>query len=181
MGVMVVNVELHDKRGDALYAICVANCPERAELKPWFMNSLMTTPKITNLLGISSGDLPHGARAVSTQFEQYRTIKGNLQALKSQILANSSRKSMNRYVRLKCIRTTHGKGGGKSQRGNGKKAKEFVVGLRIFYEAVRTALGDPKVELIPIVSIKSGKRRIDRVKLEDFSVDYLLPVQVQGG
>merc|ERR1719348_1417634 len=89
---------------------------------------------------------------------------------------------MNRYVRLKCIRTAHGKGGGKSARSQrGKKAKEFVVGLRTFYEAVRAALGDPEVELIPIVSIKSGKRRIDRVKLEDFSVDYLLPVQVQGG
>jgi hypothetical protein len=102
----------------------------------------MTTSKVTNLLDLSSGDLSYGARAVSTHFGQNRVIKGNLNELKLQILVNSSRKSMNRNVRLKCIRTAHGKGSGKSQRG--ETAKEFVVGLRTFYEAVRAALGDPK-------------------------------------
>jgi hypothetical protein len=59
-----------------------------------------------------------------------------------------------------------------------RKSADMVLKVRlsVFYEAALSALEDDEVELIPMVSIvtKKGRRR----KWDDFSVDYLLPVQI---
>jgi len=48
----------------------------------------------------------------------------------------------------------------------------------VFYDAVNKALEEEQTDLIPIVSITSKKEKNHCKKLEDFSVDYMLPVQV---
>jgi len=49
----------------------------------------------------------------------------------------------------------------------------------VFYEAVHQSLDDQNgMELIPIVSVTSKKDKNHSKKLEDFSVDYLLPVRI---
>merc|ERR1719295_751403 len=96
--------------------------------------------------------------------------------LKTEIMAIDDRLNRLRYYRLKCIRT-----------GNGKKSKKWAdeesvlkVNLSTFYEKVQDALMDENVDLIPIVSIVSRRNKDLMEKEEDFSVDYLLPVQIQS-
>merc|ERR1719229_96342 len=55
---------------------------------------------------------------------------------------------------------------------------ELKVKLSVIHQSIRKALRSDDVDLIPIVSVVSRKRRKQKQKLEDFSVDYLLPVQV---
>merc|ERR1712061_423264 len=79
-----------------------------------------------------------------------------------------------------CIQT----GSAKKKR-NGRHSRErfLEVALSRFYDAVCRALMDEKVDLVPIVCITRAiiprkNRKYSRNQLEDFSVDYLLPVQI---
>lgn len=114
----------------------------------------------------------------SSQFEQFRMMESaeDMDRLKTEIMAIDDRLNRLRYYRLKCIRT-----------GNGKKSKKWAdeesvlkVNLSTFYEKVQDALMDENVDLIPIVSIVSRRNKDLMEKEEDFSVDYLLPVQIQS-
>lgn len=134
--VMVFDVELHDQRQQRLYALCTVD-----HMK-WQLLDLVTASELTILLGIKQQSLPRGVRAVSSQFEQYRlnSMKSNLKDLKRRILSVDQRQRMKH---LKCPRT-----------GNSASApdKVLTVKLSMFRGAVRKALMDENVNLIPIVS-----------------------------
>merc|ERR1719195_2123716 len=92
-----------------------------------------------------------------------------------------------RYAHLKCIQTGNGNNGNSLNKNHGKihkmkgkrEDKTLRVSFSVFYEAVHQSLDDQSgMELIPIVSITSKKEKNHCKKLEDFSVDYMLPVQV---
>merc|ERR1739838_1178069 len=73
---------------------------------------------------------------------------------------------------------------GKCVETNGRRTMRMTadmvlkVRLSAFYEAVRSALDDDEVDLIPMVSIVAKRGRRRRSKWDDFSVDYLLPVRI---
>lgn len=150
---LLIDVELHDQRGEELYALCSPN-DKKVQFEEWQLVSLLTAQKLIDLLGIDAQSLPRGVRAASTQFEQYHKMKGNLKCLKTQILENEDR---GRLIRKWSRRS-----------GNGHNTKTVTVSS--FYDAVCRSLEDENVDLVPIVSRK--------MKTKKFSVDYLLPVQL---
>jgi len=176
--VLLFDVELHDQRGEGLYALCVPNDVQSPNAQQWQLADLLTAHQLTHLLRIDSRELPGGVRAVSSQFEQFRMMESveDTDRLKGEIMAIDDRLNRLRYYRLKCIRT-----------GNGKKSKKWQdegsvlkVKLSTFYEKVHDALMDENVALIPIVSIVSRRNRDLNEKEENFSVDYLLPIEIQS-
>jgi len=180
---LVINVELHDSAGSELFALCSPNDSGHGE--PWDLVSLFTAQKLTRMLQVDVQRLPRGVRAVSSEFEQCRAIKADPKGLKTRILEHDAVRRMGRYFRLKCIRTGTRKKSekrAKSGQSGASKQRERVlrVELSAFYEAVQMALRDDAVQMIPIVSFRSVTNR-EGQKVEDFSVDHLLPVQVDDG
>ena len=164
--VLLFDVELHDERGEGLYALCVPNDVMSPNAQQWQLADLLAGPQLTTLLGIDSRALPRGVRTASSQFEQFRMMESaeDMDRLKTEIMAIDDRLNRLRYYRLKCIRT-----------GNGKKSKKWAdeesvlkVNLSTFYEKVQDALMDENVDLIPIVSIVSRRNKDLMEKEEDF-------------
>ena len=164
--VLLFDVELHDERGEGLYALCVPNDVMSPNAQQWQLADLLTGPQLTTLLGIDSRSLPRGVRMASSQFEQFRMMESeeDMDRLKTEIMAIDDRLNRLRYYRLKCIRT-----------GNGKKSKKWAdeesvlkVNLSTFYEKVQDALMDENVDLIPIVSIVSRRNKDLMEKEENF-------------
>jgi len=181
MRLLVINVELHNKYGDPLYAVCIPNDVTTAKAQPWQLAYLLSAREVVHLLAIDFGMLPEGVRAVSAQFEQFRRIqmhlggrRAALRILKAEIAKLDSMRKAIRYAHLKCIQT----GNGKKNKKGGFPEKVLNDGLTNFYTKVRRALTDDEVELIPIVSIVSRKNKKQKEKEEDFSVDFLLPVRM---
>ena len=145
------------------------------QTQPWQLATLMTAPQLISMLDINCRSLPRGVRGVSRQFAGFRKYM-NLNALKRELQRLDTRRKPLRYAHLKSVKTGNNKQGIKgnskgSPRGSkGKKIKESVlkVGFSQFYGAVRKALSDDSVELIPIVSVISKKDRSKGPKLEDF-------------
>ena len=173
--VLLFDVELHGPRGQRLYALCTPNDVTSPNAQPWQLAHLLTANVLTNLLGIDVESLPHGLRAVSSQFGPYRNIKsnhdvhndvhdGNLKAIKQQIVSIDERKNMMRYFRLKCIRT-----GNKQE-----EERELIVTVSALCRCVHSALRDDNVHLIPIVSIVSRKIRECDENMEDFRFVFCL-------
>lgn len=127
------------------------------------------------LLQIEKHVLPLGVRGTSRQFNGHRYIARKeqwpnqreqvLKDKKQQIVTREFRSRTIRYQQMKCVQTTG--------RGN-SNIKE--VYLSVLHKTVRRALMNPKVSLIPMVSIVIRKFRNRRV--QDFSVDYLLPIKI---
>ena len=180
--VLLFDIELHDQRGQRLYALCIANdvmTDSRAtQPSPWKLVDLHSGHELTSLLGINSHSLPRGVRALSHQFEDYRKSV-NLQELKKQILTMHSREHVNsrRYTHLKCIRTKHSRNGTKSKSSCHQKTRSIAVS--VFHDAVWRSLNDNKLKLIPILSIAPKSDRDHHRKIEDFRfcpypyVDYV--------
>ena len=163
--VLLIDIELHDQRGQRLYALCTPNDVTSPNAQPWQLAHLLNANALTNLLGIDAQSLPRGLRAVSSQFGPYRNIKsnhdvhnGNLKAIKQQIVSIDERKNMMRYFRLKCIRT-----GNKQE-----EERELIVTVSALCRCVHSALRDDNVHLIPIVSIVSRKIKECDENMEDF-------------
>jgi hypothetical protein len=176
--VLLIDVELHDHRQQRLYALCTPNDVVTQQTQPWQLANLLTAPQLINMLDIEYQALPRGVRAVSRQFAGYRQFS-NLKMFKKQLQKMESRRKPMRYGHLKSVKTGNGK---KTSTSKGKGARNdddiLTVSFSTFYGAVRRALADNQRDLIPIVSIISKKTRSRGPKLEDFSVDYLLPVQM---
>merc|ERR1719295_1654112 len=173
--VLLIDVELHDQRGQGLYALCTPNDMVKPESQQWQLAHLLTANALTNFLGVDYRALPRGARAVSSQFENHRKLMRDpmgLKQLKKQISKIDSRRKPIRYAHLKCVQT------GKRRRKKKDLAKVMRVSLNTFHNAIRRALVDEAVDLVPIVSITSRLIKGKREKFEDFSVDYVLPVQI---
>jgi len=173
--VLVFDVELHDFHNHSLFALCIPNDVVTNHTQIWQLADLLTAQQLMRLLGIQRSDLPRGGvRARSKQFRTHRALKGDLSKIKRKICQLDSKRKPMRYAHLKCIQT-----------GNGGKLKQKIkedqtlsVTFSVFYDAVTKALEEEQMDLIPIVSITSKKEKNHRKKLEDFSVDYMLPVQV---
>jgi len=172
--VVLFDVELHDQHGQTLYALCTPNDMVSRKSQPWQLAHLWTASQLTTWLGITTRCLPRGVRAVSPQFEGYRNLS-NLKWLKSKIQDVDLRRKPNQYAQVKCIQT----GRGQSRQRKQRDGDLVVVSLSTFYLAVRSALVDDDVDLVPILSIISKTPRNSKQK-KDFSVDYLLPVRVKG-
>jgi len=178
--ILLSNVELHDRGGRDLYAVSTPNDVSGHKIPDWQLAALMTAEKLTKMLGIDVGDLPLGVRATSPQFEEYRALMASTEQMKEykqRIKDLDARRKPFRYSHLKCIQTT--------QRELFKKrlhSPEFTLTVTAdeMYEAVRKALCDDEVSLIPIVSIVSRKSKEHRHRIEDFSVDFMLPVQLDA-
>jgi len=174
--VLVFDVELHNFNGEGLYALCIPNDVVTHRTQMWQLADLLTAAELMHLLGIHQTDLPRGGvRAISSQFRAHRALKSDLRKIKAKIRHLDSRRKPMRYAHLKCIQTGNG---GKKKNGKRPEDKTLTVSFSVFYDAVQKALGFDAVDLIPIVSITSKKEKNHSKKLEDFSVDYLLPVQV---
>jgi len=172
--VVLVHTELHDQRQRDLYGLCVANDMVSAKAQKWQLAALMTAPELVDLLGIDHLCFPYGVRSSSQHFREYRQITKShsmvdaLKDIKDGIKKMDSKGKDVRYQQMKCVQT------------NGRRTNEDVpllkVRLSTFCKLVRETLEDDKVALYPLVSIVSKKHRKKRT--EDFSIDYLLPVQV---
>jgi hypothetical protein len=171
--VVLVHTELHDHRQRDLYALCVSNDVVSAKAQKWQLAALMTAPELFDLLGIDRMCLPYGVRSKSQHFREYRQIAGShsmvdaLKDIKDRIKKIDSVSKDVRYQQLKCVQT------------NGHRTENvpvLEVRLSTFCKLVADTLEDDKVALYPLVSIVSKKHRKKRT--EDFSIDYLLPVQV---
>jgi len=177
---LVINVELHDRNGNALYALCPPNDVTTHRAQNWQLAALLNAAEVVALLGVSAQSLPLGVRAVSAQYAAHRelTASSSVHRLKAHLRDIDGERKAIRYAHLKCIQTGSGQ---KAKRKECPEEEVLTIGLSTFYQAVRSALDRDDVELIPIVSIVSRKKRERshrRPKHEDFSVDYLLPVQV---
>ena len=189
---LLINVELHDQRGQELYAICIPNDMVTPDAPSWKLRYLLTGNELTNLLGVGHKTLPRGVRAVSTQFENYRKMGYGatvcpdsmaLSVLKAEICKTDSRRKPIRYAHLKCVRTGNGKKRRirKSQKKHRKsEEKVFRVVLSELHEAVRRALRDDAVELVPIVTILSTLDKQRGVKIEDFRYEQCVTVYVSA-
>lgn len=182
---LVINVELHDRSGNELYALCPPNDVTTHRAQNWQLAALLSAPELVALLGIHGQSLPRGVRAVSSQYALYRELMAdpnpearvqNMRYLKERICGIDARRKPVRYSHLKCIQTGNG-----NPRRKDVEDDVMTIGLSRFYAKVRTALSDDQIPLIPIVSIVSRTTKIKdrREKHEDFSVDYLLPVPVE--
>jgi hypothetical protein len=177
---LVINVELHDRNGNVLYALCPPNDVTTHRAQNWQLAALLNAAEVVALLGVSAQSLPLGVRAVSAQYAAHRelTVSSSVHRLKAHLRDIDGERKAIRYAHLKCIQTGSGQ---KAKRKECPEEEVLTIGLSTFYQAVRSALDRDDVELIPIVSIVSKKikeRSHRNRKHEDFSVDYLLPVQV---
>jgi len=173
--IMVIDTELHDQRGQSLYALCTPNDAMAPKSQKWQFAALRTSFQITKLLDIDQRAMPRGVRKSCTQFEGHRALQlapYGLQRLKAHIAAVDAQRKLVRYCHLKCIQT----GSGRKGKRNEPTERVLELAISTFYSKVRRALECPHTPLVPMVSIvskKHGKR-----KAEDFSVDYLLPVRI---
>ena len=163
--VMLFDIELHDHRGQRLYALCTPNDVVMAKVQPWQLVGLLAASELTTALGVDSRALPRGVKATSSQFAYYRDLMAtsNLKAQKVKLRQWDARRKPIRYAHLRCIETGRSKGN--------KESKVMTVSLSTFYESVRVAMMDDSIQLIPLVSIISKKiplRRGKKVKAEDF-------------
>jgi len=176
--IMIINTELHDHRGQSLYALCVPNDAVGGKTQKWQLAAFLTAYDVVECLKIDSNDLPRGVREICSQFEEYRAIQSDprlLGIIKVQINTWDTRRKPARYGHMKCIQTGSGHKGKKHQ---SAEDRELLIGLSSFCTKVRRALDCPFTKVVPILSIfskKNGKRRV-----EDFSVDYLLPVRIEN-
>ena len=165
--VLLFDVELHDPRGQSLYALCIPNITESPNAQPWRLVGLLTADLITKWMDIEYQMLPRGVRAASPHFVEYRKMKGNLKGIKMHILEIDAKQNGTRYCHLRCIRPKHS-----------KVPAERVLRVRfsVFYEIVQSALKDENVNLVPIVSIVSKKREDSDTNLLDFRFEsnYIL-------
>ncbi len=120
--------------------------------------ALRTGSSICDLLGIHSDSLPLGVRAVSAQFDDHRRFLQEmdpLRAIKEWVMDVDFNGALSRYQQMKCVETN----GRRSTRMTPDKV--LKVRLSTFYDAVRSALEDDEVDVIPMVSIvaKKGRRR----------------------
>ena len=171
--VLLIDIELHDQRGQELYALCTPNDMVTPESQQWQLAHLLTANAITNLLGVDYRALPRGARAVSSQFENHRELMRDpmgLKQLKKQISKLDSRRKPIRYAHLKCVQT------GKRRRKQKDLAKVMRVTLTTFHNAIRQALVDEAVDLVPIVSITSRLIKGKKEKFEDFRFEFVFSV-----
>jgi len=168
--ILLIDVELHDDRGQTLYALCTPNDVVSPKAQQWQLADLLTADALCHLLGITEDVLPRGVRAISPQFAKYRTI--STESIRATILKRESRRKPMRYQHLKNVKTSS-----RHHRVLHSKGSALTVEFWAFYEAVNRALADEQVDLIPIVSLTKikGKRK---QKVDHFSVDYLLPVQM---
>ena len=157
--VLLFNIELHDPRGQSLYALCTPNITHKPNAQPWCLGALLTADTITKWMDIDSRVLPRGVRAVSSHFALLRDAKGDLKTIKMRILKNESKQNGHRYGHLRCIRPKHSKD---------TADKVLTVRASAFYKIVQNALKDDNVNLVPIVSIVSRKSEESDTNLLDF-------------
>eukprot|EP01084_Bolivina_argentea_P296054 509831_1 len=126
------------------------------------INAYNPSDSVQNL----SAHLP-GARHKAHQFKDWRN---NKLLTKRDIVSYEIKKS--RYQQLKSVQTGHDKR-------RKDKTKILRVSLDTFYDDVNIALnsGNDRNNLIPIVSILTGKRYN---KNGDYSVDQILPVRINN-
>merc|ERR1719283_437025 len=78
MKVLLVNTELHDIRGQEIYAVCIPNDVRgAAKVQPWQMAALLPQQDVMTMLDVDIHTLPRGVRASSMQFRELRCIKGD--------------------------------------------------------------------------------------------------------
>jgi len=153
---LLVNMELHDQRGQPFYALCTTNDIPNAQ--KWQMVDLLTAQELHGLLDIDTQCLPKGVRAESTLFEEYRRMKGDLNILKIEMLRNCDH-----GISVRASRPKPGR-----QRNGRKRTK--TVKESSFYDAVRRSMEEESV--LPLMGqMKRSKR---------FSVDYLLPIRLES-
>jgi len=171
---LVINVELHDRNGNELFALCPPNDVTTHRAQNWQLAALLNANEVHALLGVPPHFLPAGVRSVCPQYAAFRQLSAteSLREMKARLSVIDGGRKPIRYSHLKCIQTGNGK------RKECPEEEVLTIGLTTFYQAVRSAMERDDIELIPIVSIVSRKNRDRRQKQEDFSVDYLLPVQV---
>ena len=74
--VLFFDVELHDRHGQRLYALCVPNDVITHKSQPWQLAIVLSAAQLCNLLGIDAAHIKRGVRAISHQFAYYRNIMG---------------------------------------------------------------------------------------------------------
>lgn len=155
--VLLFDVELHNQRGAKLYALCIPNDVVTHKSQRWQLADLLTASQITKMLGIRTNDLPRGVREASSQFARHHYVT-DLSDIKATLCDLDSRRKPKRYIHLKCIKTEKSK----------MNQNELKVKLSVIHQSIRRALRSNDVDLIPIVSVVSRKRRKQKQKLEDF-------------
>ena len=203
---LLINSELHDRNSNVLYMFCIKNDIESEKAQKWQFVKLVTAAELIELVpdcaleqiisqfmvgqdSVSSAEftsisciisqfmgeycdntiLPLGARQNG---EQFKKLNQKCMMTKRNILHPIEKIS---YLQLKGIQTGHDK----NRKGNKKNEKEVLkISLYEFEERIQSAAGspDPRHDLIPIVSILSGKKYGDG----DYSVDQVLPVWIRG-
>ena len=161
--VLLFDVELHDRRGQGLYALCITNDLVTDKSQRWQLADLLTAQQVIDILGINKYALPRGVRAASHQFASYRNME-SLKALKEKQSKMELRRKVPRYTHLKCIQT----GICKKNRNDQSVDDTLNVKASDFREAVLSALTNEKVDLVPIVSVVSRKPKNRKDKIEDF-------------
>jgi len=170
--VLLFDVELHDRSGSRLYALCTRNDVVAEHIEKWQLVGLLTAKQLDDELAVDRGALPRGVRSMSPRFEPLRS--GKLDDVKRWILRRDRERKRSRYLQIKCVAT-----------GNGQRVKRrqnvnvLIVKLSELHLAVRRALEDENCCLIPIVSIDSAKKQQKRGS-PGFSVDYFVWIRVSG-
>jgi len=172
--VMLIDTELHDHDGHTLYALSIPNDLIAPKSQKWQMAALLTAAELSDLLSISRKVLPHGVRASSSRFLEYnRSLAASSESqtvreMKAFIADRYRKVKPICYQQIKCVKTNT----------RNEEIQHLRVTLTTFCDAVGNALYDDRLSVIPMVSITSKKRRGRR--FGDFSVDYLLPVPIDG-
>jgi len=168
--ILIINSELHCRcTREPLYMLCVPNDFDAAKSQKWQFVRLVTADDIRRFARYKRGqDLPRGVRGDAHQFEAYR-----FDELPSKADLLSSRIGRHQYAQLKGVQTQ------KNRQSEQASRKVLTLTASEVRQAVHWALqsGDARHEMIPIVSILSGKHHPDG----DFSVDQVLPVQIGDG
>ena len=152
--VLIIDVELHDQRGQNLYALCIPNNERRpsqgrdVQVHPWKLSGLFIASDVVEKTACSQ--LPRGVRAVSSQFGSYRRMKNNvnesngIRGMKQQILSMDEQEHKAQCGNLKSFAV-------QSKTSDSTK-KVLSVGVSELYEAVHSALRNDNIDLIPILS-----------------------------
>jgi len=157
---LLINVELHNRLGEKLYALCSPRDPSNPE--QWTMERVLTLQDLA-AMNIDIQDKPRGVREVSTAFRQHQADIGNMNRMKEKILNGDRRLHL---IRNSQSTTTFGR----KWRTRRSAQRQKTVNQLVFCQSVRASLQsqDPNTDLIPIVS------RTNRI----FSIGYLLPVRL---
>ena len=155
--VLLIDIELHDRRRQKLYALCTPNDKTASNVQKWQIVGILTALKLGKLLCIKIESLPRGVRAVSSTFT---TVTGMAPKEMKGEIKSAMHKSV-QFLQMKCIEIKTRNKKGRERKGKGT-SRVLTVDLPTFYEAVQRSFADDAIDVVPIVSMvpAAGKRNM---------------------